>query len=104
MEIPQRMSGGCQCGACRYVVDGPPLLGIADSTILAQAADDLLVAARLDRLTVENAVDLREMLGRLSTPALGLVVIGTPSETSPYYLPRRSVPPPSEQQRPAARL
>lgn len=26
MELPQRMTGACQCGACRYVVDGPPLL------------------------------------------------------------------------------
>jgi polysaccharide biosynthesis transport protein len=75
------------------LIDGPPLLGIADSTVLAQEADDLLVVARLDRLTVENAVDLRELLGRLTTPALGLVAIGTPSETSPYYLPRRAAPP-----------
>jgi capsular polysaccharide biosynthesis protein/Mrp family chromosome partitioning ATPase len=81
------------------LVDGPPLLGIADSTVLAQEADDLLVIARLDRVTVENAVDLREMLSRLPTPVLGLVVIGTPSETSPYYLPRRTQP----EVRPAAR-
>lgn len=83
------------------LIDGPPLLGIADSTILAQEADDLLVVARLDRLTVENAVDLRDMIGRLSTPALGLTVIGTPSETSPYYLPRRDTP---SEQRPGARF
>jgi polysaccharide biosynthesis transport protein len=76
------------------LVDGPPLLGIADSTVLAQEADDLLVIARLDRITVENAVDLREVLGRLNTPTLGLIVIGAPSESSPYYLPRRM--PPSE--------
>jgi capsular polysaccharide biosynthesis protein/MinD-like ATPase involved in chromosome partitioning or flagellar assembly len=74
------------------LVDGPPLLGIADATVLAQEADDLLVIARLDRITVENAVDLREVLGRLNTPTLGLIVIGAPSESSPYYLPRRSQP------------
>jgi capsular polysaccharide biosynthesis protein/MinD-like ATPase involved in chromosome partitioning or flagellar assembly len=83
-----------QLGFDYVLVDGPPLLGIADSTVLAQEADDLLVVARLDRVTVENAIDLREMLGRLNTATLGLIVIGTPSETSPYYLPRRK--PPSE--------
>jgi capsular polysaccharide biosynthesis protein/Mrp family chromosome partitioning ATPase len=90
-----------QVGFDYVLVDGPPLLGIADATVLAQEADDLLILARLDRVTVENAVDLREMLSRLSTPALGLVVIGTPSETSPYYLPRR--PQAQAQQPPVAR-
>ena len=26
MELPERMTGGCQCGACRYEIEGPPLL------------------------------------------------------------------------------
>jgi capsular polysaccharide biosynthesis protein/Mrp family chromosome partitioning ATPase len=92
-ETGRRFFAGLREVGYDYVlVDGPPLLGIADSTVLAQEADDLLVVARLDRVTVENAADLREMLSRLSTPALGLVVIGTPSETSPYYLPRRVQP------------
>lgn len=92
-ETGHRFFAGLRDVNFDYVlVDGPPLLGLADSTVLAQEANDLLVVARLDRVTVENAVDLREMLSRLSTPALGLVVIGTPSETSPYYLPRRPQP------------
>lgn len=92
-ETGRRFFAGLRAVGFDYVlVDGPPLLGIADSTVLAQEADDLLVVARLDRVTVENAVDLRDMLSRLSTPALGLIVIGTPSETSPYYLPRRAQP------------
>jgi capsular polysaccharide biosynthesis protein/Mrp family chromosome partitioning ATPase len=93
-EVAHTFFGGLRGVGFDYVlVDGPPLLGIADSTVLAQEADDLLVIARLDRVTVENAVDLRELLGRLTTPVLGLIVIGTPSETSPYYLPRRTSPP-----------
>jgi Mrp family chromosome partitioning ATPase/capsular polysaccharide biosynthesis protein len=92
-EVAHAFFDGLRRVGFDYVlVDGPPLLGIADSTVLAQEADDLLVIARLDRVTVENAVDLRELLGRLTTPALGLIVIGTPSETSPYYLPRRTTP------------
>lgn len=99
-ETGHRLFAGLRVVGFDYVlVDGPPLLGIADSTVLAQEADDLLVVARLDRVTVENAVDLREMLSRLSTPVLGLIVIGTPSETSPYYLPRRTQP----EVRPAAK-
>lgn len=25
--LPTKLTGGCQCGACRYEVDGPPLFG-----------------------------------------------------------------------------
>jgi capsular exopolysaccharide synthesis family protein len=56
------------------IVDGPPLLGVADGHALAQRADAILIAARLDRLTVEHVLETRETLDRLEAKTLGLVV------------------------------
>lgn len=68
-----------------YVVfDGPPLLGIADGHALAQRADSLLIAARPDRLTVDQALDMREKLERLQAKTLGLVVSGRFSSAYSY--------------------
>jgi capsular exopolysaccharide synthesis family protein len=58
------------------LLDGPPLLGLVDSQVLAQRVDGVIVVCRPDRLTSENAIDMRELLQRLRAPALGLVVIG----------------------------
>jgi len=53
----------------------------------------LLIVSRLDRITLEHAGELREVLDRLDTRLLGLVVIGVTGEISPYYLtkPRTAV-------------
>ncbi len=66
------------------VFDGPPLLGIADGHALVQRADSVLVAARPDRLTVDQAVEMRDKLERLEANALGLVVSGRFSNTYSY--------------------
>jgi Mrp family chromosome partitioning ATPase len=58
------------------LLDGPPLLGLVDSQVLAQRVDGVIVVCRPDRLTSANAIDMRELLHRLRAPALGLVVIG----------------------------
>src|SRR5262245_12304338 len=58
------------------LLDGPPLLGLVDSQVLAQRVDGVIVVCRPDRLTSENAIHMRELLQRLRAPALGLVVIG----------------------------
>lgn len=72
----------------RYVlVDAPPLLGLSDTQVMAQTVEELLVVLRLDRITVDRAVDLREALRRVENDTLGMVVIGGRTETSPYYLP-----------------
>lgn len=72
----------------RYVIfDGPPLLGLADSQVTAQEVDELLIVARLDRITLENVGDLRDALARTGKRALGLAIIGGRAEMSPYYLP-----------------
>jgi Mrp family chromosome partitioning ATPase len=67
----------------RYVlVDGPPLLGLIDGQALAQRVRNVLVVARLDRVTPENVPDLRELLEGLDVNVLGVVVIG--AETPAY--------------------
>lgn len=67
------------------LIDSPPILGVADAQMLAQFCDEVLVVARLDRLRVSDAVDLRETLDRLDANAVGVVVIGTRLTGSPYY-------------------
>jgi capsular exopolysaccharide synthesis family protein len=66
-------------GTLKYdyvIIDGPPLLAIADAHALAQHADTVLLAARPDRLTLDQAVEVREKLLWLHTNVVGLVVCG----------------------------
>jgi Mrp family chromosome partitioning ATPase len=70
----------------RYVlIDGPPLLGLVDGQALAQRVRNVLVVSRLDRVTPENALDLRELLDGLDVNVLGLVVIGAETPAYAYY-------------------
>jgi Mrp family chromosome partitioning ATPase len=71
------------------LIDAPPLLGIADTQALARRATTMLYVARLDRVTLENVVDARDVLDRIDRPMVGMVVIGARSEASPYYLSSR---------------
>ena len=68
------------------LIDAPPLLGIADTQALARRATSLLYVARLDRISLENVNDARDVLDRVDCPPLGIVVIGARTEASPYYL------------------
>jgi hypothetical protein len=45
----------------------------------------VIVVCRPDRLTSENAIDMRELLQRLRAPALGLVIIGGRSAPISYF-------------------
>ena len=67
------------------LLDGPPLLGLVDSQVLAQRVDGVIVVCRPERLTSENAVDMRDLLQRLRAPALGLVVIGGRTSPISYF-------------------
>lgn len=71
------------------IIDGPPILGIADIQALARIADDLILVSRLDRITVENLTDAIEFLDRQPIEKLGHVVIGSSVDVSPYYLSAR---------------
>jgi Mrp family chromosome partitioning ATPase len=67
------------------VIDGPPLLGIADAHPIAQRADGIIVVSRLDRSTLEDAIEMSDLLDRLDVRALGLVVVGTRRSLSYAY-------------------
>jgi capsular exopolysaccharide synthesis family protein len=67
------------------LLDGPPLLGLVDSQVLAQRVDGVIVVCRPDRLTSENAIDMRELLQRLRAPALGIVIIGGRGSPVSYF-------------------
>jgi polysaccharide biosynthesis transport protein len=57
------------------LLDGPPLLGLVDSQVLAQRVDAVLVVCRTPRLTPETVLDMREALDRLRVDPTGIVVI-----------------------------
>jgi tyrosine-protein kinase len=67
------------------LLDAPPLLGIADTRVLASQCTGALFVARLERLAFENVVDAREVLDRIDRPLVGLVVVGAREGASPYY-------------------
>ena len=67
------------------VIDGPPLLGIADAHAIAQRVDGVLVVARLDRATLEDALEMADLLDRLDVRPLGLVVVGVRRSLSYAY-------------------
>jgi capsular exopolysaccharide synthesis family protein len=67
------------------LIDAPPVLGVADSQMLAQFCDEMLLVSRLDRLRITDVIDLREMLDRLHAHPVGVVVTGTRPTGSPYY-------------------
>ena len=58
------------------LLDGPPLLGLVDSQVLAQQVDGVIVVCRPSLLTPEVVLDLRETLERLRVEPLGLVAVG----------------------------
>ncbi len=72
------------------LIDGPPMLGIADGQAIAQRVDRVVMVSRLDRLTVENVADMRDLLDRLEAAPLGHVVIGARVEVTPYYQSERA--------------
>jgi capsular exopolysaccharide synthesis family protein len=59
------------------IIDGPPLLGIADSHALAQSVDSVIVVSRLGLATLEDLTELRDTLERLEVHTLGVVVVGS---------------------------
>ncbi len=70
------------------LLDGPPLLGLVDSQVLAQRVDGVLIVCRPDRQTPETALALRELLdaprGRIRS---AVVIVGREGRDS--HLPPR---------------
>jgi Mrp family chromosome partitioning ATPase/capsular polysaccharide biosynthesis protein len=71
------------------LVDSPPALGLSDTQFLARQAEDVLVVARLDRVSPDQAEDLQDLLRRLQITPIGLVAVGARVELSPYYTTER---------------
>jgi capsular exopolysaccharide synthesis family protein len=68
------------------LLDGPPLLGLVDSQVLAQRVDGVLIVCRPDHLTPETTLAMRELLDRLEAETLGLAIVGARGSTH-LYLP-----------------
>jgi capsular exopolysaccharide synthesis family protein len=66
------------------LLDGPPLLGLVDSQVLAQRVDGVLIVCRPDRQTPETALALRELLDRLEVDPIGVVIVGSRGPTHTY--------------------
>lgn len=66
------------------LLDGPPLLGLVDSQVLAQRVDGVLIVCRPDSQTPETALALRELLERLEVEPLGVVIVGARASTHSY--------------------
>ena len=69
------------------LLDGPPLLGLVDSQVLAQRVDGVIIVCRPDRHTTETAMALREQLERLDVRPLGIVIVGARTSAHSSYLP-----------------
>ncbi len=66
------------------LLDGPPLLGLVDSQVLAQRVDAVLIVCRPDRHTPETAFALRELLHRLEVDPIGVVIVGSRGRPHTY--------------------
>jgi protein-tyrosine kinase len=66
------------------LLDGPPLLGLVDSQVLAQRVDGVLLVCRPDRHTPQTALALRELLDRLEVEPLGIVMVGSRGRSHAY--------------------
>jgi tyrosine-protein kinase len=66
------------------LLDGPPLVGLVDSQVLAQRVDGVLLVARPEKLMPANVIDMRDLLARLQVRPLGVVVVGSQVTPSAY--------------------
>jgi capsular exopolysaccharide synthesis family protein len=66
------------------LLDGPPLVGLVDSQVLAQRVDGVILVARPEKLMPANVIDMRDLLARLQVRPLGVVVVGSQVTPSAY--------------------
>jgi Mrp family chromosome partitioning ATPase len=59
------------------LIEGPPLLGVADCRFWAQRVDGTLVVSRPDLLEPSDVVEVREVLESLDAKALGHIVVSS---------------------------
>ncbi len=66
------------------LIDTPPLLAVSDALVLAPRVDGVILAARLDETTREEAREVRDILDRAGIRVIGAVASGT-RRSSAYY-------------------
>jgi Mrp family chromosome partitioning ATPase len=66
------------------LLDTPPLLANADATLLAQGADLLVIVARLDHLTRNQARRAFRVMGSMRLPPSGIIVTGDVEDATAY--------------------
>ena len=69
------------------LIDSPPLLLVSDALVVARHTDGVIVAARMNATTREEAREVRSMLERAGVRVIGAVAGGT--KRSPAYYRRR---------------
>jgi len=68
------------------VIDSAPLTAVIDALPFAQAADDVLIVARLDQTRLNKLAELDDLLAELGVPRTGIVLIGEhPTRGLQYY-------------------
>jgi receptor protein-tyrosine kinase len=67
------------------VFDTPPLLANADASLLAQESDVIVLAARLDQLTKNQARRAHAVMTTARLTATGVIVTGSPEEPEYGY-------------------
>lgn len=68
------------------VIDCPPVLPVADATLLAQHVDGVLVVLHANRTSSRAAVQTIESLRKVGAQVVGVVLNATPrGENGPYY-------------------
>ena len=67
------------------IIDSPPVLAVADTTILAAGADGVLLVVRAGRTGRQPARRAVEALRQAKTPLLGVVLNDAPDQSGRYY-------------------
>jgi Mrp family chromosome partitioning ATPase/capsular polysaccharide biosynthesis protein len=95
LPVAREMLRAAQSLADFVVIDSPPLSQIVDALPLAQAADEVLIVARIGVSRVGALAELGELLAHNGITPLGLVLVGTEraSRGSDYYYVGDSAPP-----------
>lgn len=82
-KIIQELAGMVDC----LLIDTPPVLMVSDALVLARHADGVILAARLDSTTRDEARETRSILGRAGIRVIGVVAGGM--KRSPAYYGKR---------------
>jgi Mrp family chromosome partitioning ATPase/capsular polysaccharide biosynthesis protein len=67
------------------VLDTAPLLTANDAMEIVPSADLVVLVARFQSTTDDNATRSMELLNRVQAPVTGVVVVGTPEDSGAYY-------------------